>query len=115
MGLTKDPTDKRKQPQIDFVADAAAGTLVQWVAESVNGDLGTAVIVPGAEFAGFAEDDLNRLVLAKATTGQPLTYYAGAAWSRAGDFTTRQAWFDHVAACAARARSPLKIATEAAK
>lgn len=115
IGIVKDPTDKRKQPKIDFTPVAAAGSLAQWTAEAVNADLGVAVIVPGPEFAGYAEDDQNQLVLAKVVSGKPLVYYAGAGWARAGEFTTRQAWLDYVAACAARARSPITVTTEARK
>jgi hypothetical protein len=115
IGIVKDPTDKRKQPQIDFTPVAGAGSLAQWTAEVVNGDLGIAVVVPGPEFAGYAEDEVNQLVLAKVTAGKPITYLAGAGWSRSGDFPTRQSWLDYVAACAARVRSPLKITTEAVK
>ena len=115
IGLNKTPADKGQEPRIEFSQTAADGSIVQWIAQKANGELGTAVIVPGADFAGFAEDERNQLVLAKAKPGQALTYYAGAGWSRAGEFTTRQAWLDYVAACAARVRAPLKITTEAAK
>ncbi len=115
IGIVKDPTDKRKQPKIEFTPVAAAGSLAQWTAEAVNADLGVAVIVPGPEFAGYAEDDQNQLVLAKVVSGKPLVYYAGAGWARAGEFTTQQAWLDYVAACAARARSPITVTTEARK
>ena len=49
-------------------------------------------------FAGFAADERNHLVLAKAASGAPLRYYAGAGWSRAGEFTTAEAWNAYVAA-----------------
>ena len=115
IGIVKDPTDKRKKPQIDFTPVATAGSLAQWTAEAVNGDLGVAVIVPGSEFGGYAEDNVNQLVLAKVTAGKPVIFYAGAGWSRSGDFPTRQSWLDYVAACAARVRSPIRITTETAK
>jgi len=115
IGIVKDPTDKRKKPQIDFTPVSAAGSLAQWTAESVNGDLGVAVIVPGSEFAGYAEDEVNQLVLTRVVPGKPVTFYAGAGWTRAGDFPTRQSWLDYVAACAARARSPIAVTTEARK
>lgn len=109
IGLNKTPTDKGQEPRIASAQTAPDGSITQWVSQKTNGDLGTAVIVPGPEFAGFAEDERNQLVLAKAKPGQALTYYAGAGWSQAGEFTSRQAWLDYVAACAARARSPLTI------
>ena len=74
----------------------------------------TAVIVP-AGFAGYAEDDRNLLALAKAAPGQPLVYYAGAAWSRAGEITSRQAWSDYVAAMTARVRAPVKVSLSTAR
>ncbi|MFT3830108.1 MAG: DUF4861 domain-containing protein [Opitutaceae bacterium] len=114
IGLNKTPSDKNQEPRVEFAQNAADGSLTQWIAQRTNGELGTAVILPGS-FAGFAEDDRNQLVLAQAKAGVPLVYYAGAGWSRAGEFTTRQAWLDYVAACAARVRSPLQLTTEARK
>ena len=71
--------------------------------------LGTAIVVDRSAFKGFAEDERNLLVLANATPGRPLKYLAGAGWSRAGEFTSRQAWLDYVAACAARLNSPVTV------
>ena len=65
-----------------------------------------------AGLAGFAEDSVNQLVLAKVRSGQPLRYYVGAGWSKAGEFTTSQAWNDYVAACARRAQAPLRISLQ---
>ena len=109
IGLNKNPADKGQEPTIQVAAMPAGGAQTQWVAQKTNGELGTAVIVPGAEFQGFTEDDRNLLVLAKITSGQPLRYWAGAAWSRAGGFTTREAWESYVAAWAARVRAPVTI------
>ncbi|HLP08620.1 MAG TPA: DUF4861 domain-containing protein [Opitutaceae bacterium] len=112
LGLNKTPADKNQDPRVEFAQNAADSSITQWVVQKSNGELGTAVILPEA-FAGFAEDERNQLVLAQAKAGVPLVYYAGAGWSRAGEFTTRQAWLDYVAACAARVRAPLKLTTEA--
>lgn len=109
IGLNKTPADKGQAAKIALTPDAKAGTLTQWVVQSRNDSLGTALIVP-AEFVGFAEDARNELVLAKATSGKPLRYYAGAGWSRAGEFTTSEAWNAYVAACAQMIRSPIKVA-----
>ena len=109
IGLNKTPADKGQEPQVELTPTPADGSLTQWVVQKTNGSLGTAVIVPSAAFAGFAEDERNQLVLAKVTSGQALRYYAGAGWSKAGEFTTQPQWNDYVAACAARLRAPLKI------
>jgi hypothetical protein len=113
IGLNKTPADKGQEPRIETIPGEADGSLAQWIEQKTNGSLGTALIVPSADFIGFAEDDRNRLVLARAQAGRPLTYYAGAGWSKAGEFTTRQAWLDYVAACAARARGPVRVTTQA--
>ena len=109
IGLNKTPTDKGQEPQITLTPNPADGSLTQWVVQKTNGSLGTAVIVP-AGFLGLAEDERNHLLLAKVATGQPLRYYAGAGWSKAGEFSTPQAWHDYVAAWAARAAWPVQIA-----
>lgn len=109
IGLNKTPADRGQEPQIEVARVEADGSLAQWVVQKTNGSLGTAVIVP-AGFAGFAEDARNLLALAQVAAGGTLTYYAGAGWSKAGEFTTREAWLDYVAACAARVRSPVRVA-----
>ena len=109
IGLNKTPTDKGQDPHIALTPDQAGGSLTQWVTQKSNGDLGTAIMVPTAGFQGFTEDERNNLILAKATSGQPFRYYAGAGWSKAGEFTTQQQWNDYVAGCVARLRSPVKI------
>ncbi len=109
IGLGKNPTDKHQDPKIALTATAASGSLAEWIVQKTNGELGLTAIVPGPEFQGFAEDSRNQLILAKVVSGQPLRYLAGAGWSRAGEFTSRQAWDDYVAAWVARARSPVKV------
>jgi hypothetical protein len=109
LGLNKDSGDKGQDTVATVNQNPADGWLSQWEVEKTNGSIGEGIIVP-ADFAGFAEDSANRLVLAKAVSGQPLRYYVGAGWSKAGEFTTKEAWDAYVAAFAARLKSPLKIA-----
>ncbi|MFI5335911.1 MAG: DUF4861 family protein, partial [Opitutales bacterium] len=109
IGLGKDTSSKGQDPQVERTSRAADGSLAMWVVEKTNGALGTAVIVPAESFAGYAEDPENQLVLAKAVSGRPLRYYAGAGWSKAGEFTTRQSWDDYLAAWAARLRAPVRV------
>jgi hypothetical protein len=109
VGLNKNPADRGQEPVISLTPDATAGTFTQWIVQKTNGELGTAIVMAPGAFAGFAEDERNHLVLAKVAAGQPLRYYAGAGWSRAGEFTTQESWNAYVAAFAARLRAPLKI------
>ena len=109
IGLNKTPADKNQDASVALTSSAATGTLTQWVTQKTNGELGTALIMPTGAFVGFAADALNELILAKATSGQPLRYYAGAGWSKAGEFKSQADWNAYVAACATRAASPIKI------
>jgi len=111
VGLNKTPSDKKQNPKIAVVKNAADPSLLQWVQQATNGSMGTAVVLPGA--SGFAEDPLNHLVLAQVESGKPLRYYAGAAWDRAGRILSQEAWTAYVAEAAARARSPVKVSLEA--
>lgn len=58
---------------------------------------------------------MNELILAPATAGKPLRYYAGGAWSRAGEITTRAQWESYIANAAARASNPVRSSLAASK
>ncbi len=109
IGLNKNPTDRGQDPQIALTRAEKDASLAQWVVQKSNGSLGTAVIVDASSFSGYAEDDRNLLLLAKTAPGQPLRYRAGAGWSRAGEFTTKESWDAYIAAQAARLNSPIKV------
>ncbi|HYC73065.1 MAG TPA: DUF4861 family protein [Opitutaceae bacterium] len=109
VGLNKNPADRGQEPAIGLDPRAGDGSFTQWIAQKSNGQLGTAVVVPGPEFSGFAEDARNHLVLAKVAPGRPLVYYAGAGWDRSGQFKDRAAWESYVADAVARARAPVRV------
>jgi hypothetical protein len=114
VGLNKNPSDKGEDGKSTFTKEPKSGALVQWVTQKVHGDFGDAVILPSAHPA-FAEDAHNAMVLAPVASGQPLTYYVGAAWTRAGEITSQQQWQHYVADEAARVRSPLKVSLSSTK
>ena len=72
-----------------------------------------ALIVPQAGGAKFAADARNALVLAPVTSGQPLRYHVGAAWTPRHPFATRADWEKHVAEEAARLRAPVSVSLAA--
>jgi len=111
VGLNKNPSDKGQSPQISTKREGKV--LLQWVEQASNGAFGTAVIVPTAQ--GFAEDALNELILAPATAGKPLRHYAGGAWSRAGEITSREQWEAYIANAATRAANPVRTTLAASK
>ena len=115
VGLHKRPSDKGQEVKVDFSEDAADGSLVQWVTQRSLGDFGVAVIVPPASGNGFAADERNGLVTAPVTSGQPLRYYVGAAWTRGSPFATQADWKRHVAEEAARLRAPLTVTLAAGR
>jgi hypothetical protein len=113
VGLNKEPADKGEDGKSTFTEDASAKALVQWVAQKKSGDFGVAVIVPAAGKPAFAADARNAFMLAPVTSGQPLRYYVGAAWTRAGEITSREQWQRTVADEAARVAAPVRVSLSA--
>jgi pectinesterase len=106
-GLNKAPADKNQNPVIAIERDARSHALLQWVEQATNGAFGTAIVLPTS--TGYAEDNLNQLIVAPAQSGKPLRYLAGAAWSRAGEIATREQWQAYVAQAAARLNNPVRV------
>lgn len=113
VGLNKTPSDKGQDPSIATDRVPADGSLRQWVTQKSNDSFGVAVVVPTAKEAG--SDKANDFVIAPVTSGKPLTYYVGAAWSRAGEIRSKDDWARQVALTAARAKSPVKVTLAATK
>ena len=109
IGLNKNSGDKGQEVKAELTQNLEQGWLTQWEVQKTNGSLGEAIIVAPAALKGFAEDATNRLVLARVVSGQPLRYYVGAGWSKGSEFSTKDEWNAYVAACAARAASPVKV------
>ena len=109
VGLNKAPADKGEDGKVTFTQDGAHKALVQWVAQKHSGDFGVAVILPSASGPAFGADAKNAFMLAPATSGQPLRYYVGAAWTRAGEITSEAQWRGAVADEAARAAAPVRV------
>ncbi len=57
-----------------------------------NGTIACAVLVDPTSVVDFVETPGDRLVLVKAKPGKPFVYYAGAGWSKSGDFPTTESW-----------------------
>ena len=77
--------------------------------DSVNGSLGTGVVVQPSAFVRFAEDSVQYLIIAGAVTGEPFTYYAGAGWTRSGDFAGSGDWNACLDRQTAAIASPLRV------
>lgn len=113
IGIRKISSDRGQHVSADRTPNEQERWFAQWEVQRVNGSLGEAVIVPGGEFAGFAEDEPNNLVLASVASGRPVRYYVGAGWTRSGQFSSKDDWNAYVAAEAARVKSPIEVSIKA--
>jgi hypothetical protein len=91
---------------------AGENVLAYWEpADGNNGHTGTAVVLT-TPVSGFAAADGNQLATASAEIGRPFVYFAGAGWSKSGDFADAKAWFAAVHDFAARVRAPAVVTLE---
>jgi hypothetical protein len=90
--------------------NAEQGWLAIWEPMEKNlGMHGLAVIVEPKSFDKQAEDSLNNLVVLKPSTQNPVSYWAGFAWDRAGKITSADAWKKYVDEFAQGVRSPIEV------
>jgi len=75
-----------------------------------NGFLGTGVIISNGAFTRINKDSVHILLLGLARLGHSTTYYAGAGWTRSGDFNNVDEWNKYLNDFLLRLKSPLKIA-----
>jgi hypothetical protein len=82
-----------------------------------NGHVGIAVVVEPSKISDMiervdtdkAESEGHELALVKATSGTPVSFWAGAGWDKSGDFKTSQDWDDYNQQWSQRIQSPLEI------
>lgn len=72
------------------------------------GSIATAVVLP-AKATLMSDTTENVYLLAALTPDKPFVWYAGAAWSGAGDFVNATYWNGYVSAFAAGLRTPLTV------
>jgi pectinesterase len=99
-----------KRSNVNFSYDSTGGWMSLWGptnSDAANGSLGTAVVIPGTPALEFAEDGSQHLIIVPLKTGNPFTYYAGAGWTRSGDFETEKAWLGYLKDFAFLLRHPL--------
>ncbi len=109
IGLTQHPQQAAAVPAQD--EKGAWMGLWEDFEKPMAGNLGTGVVLASAaKLEGFAEFNVNRLILARVKPGETLRYYAGAGWKQSGDFAGREEWYACLASWAKRLASPVKIA-----
>ncbi len=81
---------------------------------AVKGDdsqmqLGTALLADYKHFSSFEDTDDHALAIMETTSGTPLNYYAGFAWTKAGDIESEEAWHTYLTKYGYTTRYPLRI------
>lgn len=86
------------------------GVLALWGptnADSVNGFLGTGVVLPAS--GTLREDSTQVLITMPVEFGRSISYLSGAAWSRRGGITSAAEWSSLLASASRRLRHPLIV------
>jgi rhamnogalacturonyl hydrolase YesR len=92
-----------------FHKDPVAGWMTYWEPGAPpNGSIGCAAAVPWRP-TQFLQAEGHYLAEAQVTPGQPLVYYAGAAWSKGLDFHDDAAWTSYVESFVRGLQSPLVV------
>ncbi len=87
---------------------ADKGFFVNWEPDlKPNGNTATAILVPGTP--GEGRDKAHVLLTASVKPGELFVWYAGAGWSKSGDFADAAAWTAYVEQFSVRLKTPLKI------
>jgi pectinesterase len=60
--------------------------------DPVNGELGMGAVLPGSAFRKISEDATHVLLHGEIRSGVPVTYYAGAGWTRNGRISVKADW-----------------------
>jgi hypothetical protein len=74
-----------------------------------NGSLGTGIVMTKELFSGIKEDKIHVLILGSIEPNKTATYYAGAGWTRSGDFTSVEEWNNYLKEFSRRLNFPLEI------
>jgi hypothetical protein len=96
------------------IADAQNGGIVSvWeqLTLPTAGMDGTSIVLPPGRTAATMQSQGNALVLLPATPGSPITYYAGAAWSKF-EIPDQTAWNHYLEAFRERLAHPLRTSWE---
>lgn len=101
---------KRKGVAIHL--DEQSGTLTLWGPtneEPVNGSLGTGILLAPATIVGNHDDSVQVFLLGRLVPGRSFTYWAGAGWTRSGDFSDGAAWYNYLKECSEGVAGQLQV------
>jgi unsaturated rhamnogalacturonyl hydrolase len=83
--------------------------------DEANGSLGTGIVMAKNVFTGVKENDVHVLILGTAELGKPVKYYAGAGWTRTGDFSGSDEWNAYLKNFLRQIESPVTVSVSIVK
>jgi pectinesterase len=75
--------------------------------DTVNGSLGIGVVFPPTSLREVREDSIHHLAIVSTSADNRISYYAGAGWTRSGDFGSAEDWNSYLSLAARALRYPL--------
>jgi len=81
--------------------------------DTTNGYLGIGVVFPKKSFETVKEDSTHYLIIGTTESTTAFTYYAGAGWTRSGDFAGVSDWNKHLSETALKIQHPLSVTVKA--
>jgi hypothetical protein len=93
-------------------SDTVNGFLSLWgdiSEDTANGYLGTGIVFPKSEYREMREDSIHYLITGKSSDDKTFTYYAGAGWTRSGDFASEEDWNNYLKTFTLRLENPLRV------
>ncbi|ATL45759.1 hypothetical protein COR50_00500 [Chitinophaga caeni] len=99
---------KRKDPGT-FLLNERQGSMAYWEpAHGNDGITGVASILPSGN-KGLSVDHQHLKIATTANSGETITYFTGAAWSKGGLYTNSKEWFKYVDQFAAKLQFPVTV------
>lgn len=100
----------RRAEEGQLLNEQGSGTFGYWEpTDDAHGTTGVGVILADGEFERFIEQPKQYLSVLTAHDGEPIVYYNGGAWDRAGKVTSAGDWFAYLRAEKDKAASPLQV------
>jgi pectinesterase len=74
-----------------------------------NGELGTGVVMTPDVFKEATEVEEHFVAIGTTRTAQPVVHWAGAGWTRSGDFESADEWNEYLEQWSRRLAAPLVV------
>lgn len=100
----------RREDEGKISNEQGSGIFGYWEPESEkHGTTGVGVVLADGQFERLVETPEQYLMVVTATAGEPLVYYNGGAWDRAGKITDAAGWFAYLREAKEKETSPLSV------